>query len=150
MAHEANYLGSYKKLVGDRIKAARIKAGFANQEALAVRLNVDRTRVSRWESGENLPKGKLATQLLKAVRASQEEIFAVTVRDPEPGSEGPLDASAGLEILSKYQGLSPSLKLLALSVLYEDASYLRQLSPAARLLVAEMLVDLQKKIQVPS
>ncbi|MGE3681939.1 MAG: helix-turn-helix transcriptional regulator [Bdellovibrionales bacterium] len=61
--------------------------------------------------------------------------------------EGILNAAEGLEILSKYQGLSPSLKALACAVLYEDPKRLRSIPVEAYPLLADLLKAFQKQIQ---
>lgn len=41
--------------LGRRLQRARVKAGFASQEALAARLHIDRTVIAKAESGERPP-----------------------------------------------------------------------------------------------
>lgn len=42
---------------------------------MAERLLVDQSRVARWESGENMPRGEWRKRLLKAIGKSEMEIF---------------------------------------------------------------------------
>ena len=67
----------FKKVVAHRIKAARIAAGYASQAALADAINVDQSRVARWEVGEYQPRGELRSRLLKAIRKTELDIFGV-------------------------------------------------------------------------
>lgn len=48
-------LGNIKEAIGLKILTRRKEMGFKTQKALGEAVGVDRTRVSRWESGENLP-----------------------------------------------------------------------------------------------
>lgn len=71
---------SFKELAGARIRAKREKAGYATQADLASAMEVDRARVSDWETGKVEPKGEHRATLLRLISATEEEIFGV----PEP------------------------------------------------------------------
>ncbi len=57
----------------ERLSARRKTVGLS-QEALAERLNVERTTVTRWESGESVPLPWTRPRLAKALRVSVEEL----------------------------------------------------------------------------
>ncbi|HEY3732762.1 MAG TPA: helix-turn-helix transcriptional regulator [Streptosporangiaceae bacterium] len=50
-----------KAFLGDELRRARIAAGFASQEALAVRLGYDRTVVTKVERGDRAPTPEMLT-----------------------------------------------------------------------------------------
>jgi transcriptional regulator with XRE-family HTH domain len=70
-------LGSFKKVVGQRIEKYRIKAGFKSQQALAEKLQTDRSRVSEWERGIHEPKGKYRSALVKLLGVKDQDIFGI-------------------------------------------------------------------------
>lgn len=77
----------FKSVVARRIKAARVAAGYGSQAALADDLGVDQSRVARWESGENLPRGSHRANLLKALHKKEIEIFGHEEASPTVASQ---------------------------------------------------------------
>jgi len=76
-------LKTYKELAGERIKEKREAAGYLTQNDLAVALSkelgfeIDRARVSDWETGKREPKGRKRKALLKVINATEPEIFGL-------------------------------------------------------------------------
>lgn len=100
----------------------------------------ERTRQKLKESEEIDARYKAKRQ--KAVQTlKQHAPYALDIKVP--------DVADSVEILSKFQGLSPSLKLLACAVLYEDASWIRELPVESRPLLANLLAAVQTQLQVP-
>jgi transcriptional regulator with XRE-family HTH domain len=75
--------------IGRKIRKRRRLAGFKTQDDLARALGCDRTRVSRWESGEESPR-KFRDQLMSALGVGpdffEEETPPSVVRDGAPES----------------------------------------------------------------
>lgn len=67
---------NYKKLVGTRIKEFRERAGYSTQEDLARRMDIDQSRISRWESGQQMPTGEHKATLLRLLNKSSEDLFS--------------------------------------------------------------------------
>jgi transcriptional regulator with XRE-family HTH domain len=93
-------LGNFKELVGKKIKARRREKGFTSQRALAIAVGADRTRVSRWESGENLPDP--AYKALLAEKLDVPETFFDSVDSPQTDSR----ADMILDIQEELKDLS--------------------------------------------
>lgn len=108
-------------MIGRRIAALRIAAGFEHQIDLAVKLGVDRARVSDWETGKHKPTGELRRQLLEIFGISEDQLFnvepdslflgkstevdekAVTPKSPEDKSSPGRNLSSVGEHHNRYQ-----------------------------------------------
>ena len=44
------HLENFKELIGKKLQKRRIEMGFSTQKELADKLNVDQSRVARWEN----------------------------------------------------------------------------------------------------
>lgn len=75
-------MANFKELVGKRIRAKREALGYSTQAALAKAIGVDRTRVAKWEAGNNLPTGELKATLLRLLNTSESELFTIDVPPP--------------------------------------------------------------------
>lgn len=78
---------SEEKLIGSRLKEIRLSRGIA-QKALAGKLGMDQSVLSRYERGEMRLPSSLLAKLAKALRASADEVLGLkqlkrgaTVRD---------------------------------------------------------------------
>ena len=131
----------YKEFVGNRIKARRIELGFAKQDDLAKKLGTDRSRVSRWESGESLPDGLYKERLLKALDLGESELFDIPdsapsviaasgppAPDEEPPAHDMIAVQKSLEFLQKFVGLPPDIQSIVLAVTYNDPTYLARVN----------------------
>lgn len=76
-------LETLKKLAGKRIRQWRRQAGYS-QESLAKAMGTDKSRVSRWETGQHEPKGDYRATLLRLIKASEDEIFGLPKPPPLP------------------------------------------------------------------
>jgi transcriptional regulator with XRE-family HTH domain len=83
-----NDVGNFKKLVGQKIRERRKIMGFQTQDALAKAIGADRTRISRWESGENLPDPVYKEALAKALGV--DESFFEDIPSPAPSTRSEL------------------------------------------------------------
>lgn len=75
IASSENYMESYKKLIGNKIKKRRIELNILTQEMLAELVEVDQARVSNWETGKNLPDPKYKLKLSKVLKVDPEVFF---------------------------------------------------------------------------
>lgn len=66
------HLESYKKLIGKKIQRRRVELGIDSQESLAGKVGVDQSHVSKWESGKNLPEGKLRRTIADVLKVSDD------------------------------------------------------------------------------
>lgn len=97
-------MGSFKREIGKKLQAARKAKGFKTQQDLAEKIpGLDRTRISRWESGENIPDPIYQEQLISLLSLSngffKESIISVNSSDR---------ASLILEIQSLLNSLDSS------------------------------------------
>ena len=63
--------------LGDRIKAARIAAGYKRQRDLATALNVYEARVNEWECGRAEPKLSTVVEIAAACGVSTDYLLGV-------------------------------------------------------------------------
>lgn len=132
---EAKLLNSYKKLVGDRIRLRRIELGYSSQDKLADALhkagakNIDQSRVSRWESGASLPSPEFRPFLLRALKMSEDQLFArlVPATPPEPPEPFSAEWTEVARLLTALVEASPLRQLIALYVATFDSQYLDQI-----------------------
>jgi len=75
-AYIGNHLGSYKKAVGQKIQKRRLELGFNTQEEFANAMDLDQSRISRWERGESLPQIRYRPQLYKVLK-TDESLFEI-------------------------------------------------------------------------
>lgn len=138
MRVRGNLLRTLKKLVGDRLKAAREAAGLS-QDDVAQKLDVDQSRVSRWETGKNLPTGERRKRLIKLLRVSQDDIFGAGDMATTPQMiDG--DALAGLELLRKFADAPRDLQILVLAFVDQRPDLIRLLSPEFRAQLSRLLL----------
>jgi transcriptional regulator with XRE-family HTH domain len=69
--------GTFSKRMGELLTAARISAGYASQEEFAARLEVDRARYSKWESGRTPIPAQFIPQICKLTRHDANYFFDV-------------------------------------------------------------------------
>lgn len=79
---------TFKKIVGKRIARRRKDkdVDLPSQKKLAKAMGIDRTRVAKWESGANLPTGELKQTLLRVLKTTEEELFAMPEFDNDDGA----------------------------------------------------------------
>lgn len=63
---------NFKIYIGNKIKNRRKEMGFKNQKALAAAMGVDETRISRWESGQNIPDSHLRKTLCRLLKVDNQ------------------------------------------------------------------------------
>lgn len=68
-------------MIGNKILSCRKKAGMS-QEALAVKLNISRQAVSRWETGEAVPDTEKIIQLSKLFHVSTDYLLLDEIEEP--------------------------------------------------------------------
>jgi tetratricopeptide (TPR) repeat protein/DNA-binding XRE family transcriptional regulator len=101
--------------------AQRRKAAGLSQEALAALLDVDRSTVVRWESGETNPVPWVRPKLAQALRISADQLDGLLQTAPEPRPAAARDGpSAG----------SPAAKSLPAATPAKNGSAVCQLPPA--------------------
>ncbi len=67
-------MSSFKKIIGQRIAKRRLELGFANQQAFADALEIERATVSRYETGHNTPVGKNLKKILRILKMKESEL----------------------------------------------------------------------------
>jgi len=75
-------LGNYKKLIGQKIQDRRIEMGFSTQAAFAKALCIDQSRVSRWESGANVPDPESKSEIMRILKCD-ESLFDISINEPK-------------------------------------------------------------------
>ena len=65
----------YKRCVVNKIREKRLEIGF-NQEKLAIEIGVDRTTVTKWETGRTNPRAELLPKLAKILNCSIDELLS--------------------------------------------------------------------------
>jgi len=151
----------YREFVGNRIKARRIELGFSKQGDLAKAIGTDRTRVSRWESGESLPDGIYKAKLLATLEMTEPELFDLpdnmgTADPPETVANMPVEQFTSLlanvsnkdtlelmrlkkklesipeEVLDSWREASTANKALCMFLLTGDGAYVDVLPLSAQ------------------
>jgi ribosome-binding protein aMBF1 (putative translation factor) len=57
-----------KVFLGEKLRRARIAAGFSSQDALAAKLGFDRTVITKAETGDRVPTPRRAGGMVRSVR----------------------------------------------------------------------------------
>lgn len=91
--------------IGNRIKRARIQAGFATQRAFADELRVSSGLVGAWESHRKAPGRDNLKRIAEVTMVSMEELLGVKAPDPTPTVR--LRGPDELDLLRRYRRLSP-------------------------------------------
>jgi len=104
------YLESFSVFLGKKIRDRRRACGFETQSALADAIGVDRTRVSRWEKGQNIPSKQLR-ETLKRILNVDDSFF-------KPTAPGPLTPDKSLLIL-EIVALLPGIDVNNLEVILD-------------------------------
>lgn len=105
--------------------------GFGKQADLANAIGTDRTRVSRWESGESLPDSEYKASLLRVLRLTESELFDIPSEEPAP----PIDLAAArakldvLDMLTKFAALSQAHQKIVQAVIYDDPGFVVSIKP---------------------
>lgn len=99
---------NFKETIGKKIKERRKAMGFKTQESLGIAVGADRTRVSRWESGENLPDPVYRDKLIEKLG------LAHSFFDEIPASESPQDQSIK-DLEAKIDALGAKMQVPAAS-----------------------------------
>lgn len=111
-------------------------AGYPYQTDLAAAMEVDRARVSEWERGKVVPKGKTRKKLLELLGADEKSVFEnmpAPSRQPsvQVVSPQPIDPDRAAEILQdlqvllqRYGGVRLEQRLLALYAITLEEPYL--------------------------
>lgn len=84
-------------MLNENIKAIRKSKGFSQQE-LAVKLNVVRQTISKWEQGLSVPDSEMLISISKALDTPVSTLLGDTVTEPE--ADDPKAISAKLEVIN--------------------------------------------------
>ena len=84
-------------MLNENLKAIR-KAKGLSQEELAIKLNVVRQTVSKWEQGRSVPDAELLLSLSEVLETPVSTLLGETVAEPEPDALKAL--SEKLEVLN--------------------------------------------------
>jgi transcriptional regulator with XRE-family HTH domain len=116
-----NYLDNIRRLLGQKIRERREEKGFKTQGDLAAKLGVDQSRISKWETGANLPDDE-SKQILKTALEVDDAFF-----DLGPNGQACDNVIALNEIVSflaKLADLEPDQRNLIFALVMGDKSYL--------------------------
>lgn len=94
---------NYKKLIGKKIQKRRKEVGFPTQQSFADSLEVDQSRVARWESGHNFPDADSRDSIAKKLKVGL-EFFDVTDAPPNPS-----DSASKSKLIVDIVAILPSL-----------------------------------------
>lgn len=67
--------------IGDRLKCARLSAGFAQQKDVAERLGIERTRYLKWEHGDSQPPLEMLVKMCKLFGVSSDYLLGLEDED---------------------------------------------------------------------
>ena len=73
-------------MLSENIKKLRIAKGMS-QEELAIRLNVVRQTISKWEKGLSVPDSEMLIQLSEVFETSVSELLGTRIEVPQPNVE---------------------------------------------------------------
>ena len=109
MIESADNLGELKKILGERVRAARLQAGMT-QRQLGEQVGVSNVSISDWERGISQPSITLLWQLASTLGVSMGSLL----RQPLVPME--VKGDAGLEnFLELFRDLTPELRRQVLS-----------------------------------
>lgn len=63
--------------MGDRLKRARLSAGFAQQKDVAEKLGIERTRYLKWEHGDSQPPLDMLVKMCKLFGVSSDYLLGL-------------------------------------------------------------------------
>lgn len=86
-------------MLNENLKAIR-KAKGLSQEELAIKLNVVRQTVSKWEQGRSVPDAELLLSLSEVLETPVSTLLGETVAEPEPEPDAIKALSEKLEVLN--------------------------------------------------
>jgi transcriptional regulator with XRE-family HTH domain len=75
------------KFKGKRMERVRIAAGFASANALAEKMGVPASTITRWENGERVPRTNELYRLSRVLNVSC-ETFCLNIGDPVTFRDG--------------------------------------------------------------
>ena len=106
MPYMAKPLEPFKILVGNRLRTARVDAGFQTQEDLARAIGVDESVVNRWEKGRVQPKKHL-DDLCRLLKITKDELLK-----PMENPEQPAEAKALATLVNENATLKAEIEKL--------------------------------------
>lgn len=136
-------MDSFKKRFGQKLRARRIEKGFSSQSDLAEKLEVDQSRVSRWENGREFPDGPYRDKLMKVLK--DESLFSL-----EPDAKPAPTVSSLLDAMKLMQAELDEVKS---SPLYEvlksaDERLAREIADLAKAYLAATLPEQRAAFQI--
>ncbi len=122
-------------MLGESIRAMRESKGLS-QEELAVKLNVVRQTVSKWERGLSVPDADLLVRLSEELGTSVGTLLGEVPEEGEPGADGLRAVSEKLEVVNHQLALGAERRrraalVLAATVFAATAAVLACLAVAA-------------------
>ena len=101
-------------MLNENIRAIRKSKGLS-QEELAIKLNVVRQTISKWEQGRSVPDAELLLSLSEALETPVSTLLGETVAEPEPDAIKAL--SEKLEVLNLQLARRKELRRKILHIL---------------------------------
>lgn len=123
-------MDKYKKLIGKRIRALREMKGYAQQEMLAnalhktYGLDIDASRISRWETGKQKLSAKYRKPLCELLGVTEEKLFALN--DSE--YIGPITGPYADQLIHAVNKADELHRLLALVLLTGNRKFVDKLA----------------------
>lgn len=121
MLYAGNDLRNTRRLLGQKIRKRREEMGFRTQSDLASKMGVDRTRISRWETGESLPDSQ-SREDLKVLLEVDDGFFDLVEDELSIASVSYINQVSSF--LARLAEISPERRRLIFALAYSDPSYL--------------------------
>ena len=138
--------------LGHRLAELRNAAGIS-QDALALKSGVARNAISSLEKGKGNPTVGTLESLTSALGVPFTSLFMDRKADPPKSTRARTaaagnaqDLAAGLEFLSAFAKQGKDIQLVAMALVFEDLSYLEQVSPEYRAHLARLSQQLLKAL----
>ena len=114
---------NFKDYIGKKIKKRRKQLGFKTQKDLAAALGTDESRVSRWESGQNIPDRTFKKVICKVLKVDMQFFESIENNDEDASNK------STPELISSIITLLPALSQTELSLILSTTRNLIKVRP---------------------
>lgn len=103
-------MNNLKKTIGKKLRAKREEKGFSTQASFAKAIDADQSRVSRWETGDNVPDSSYRARINEVLGVTDDYWFSDLTTAPPP------KVTSLLEVIKNQEQEIAELRELALKL----------------------------------